>query len=103
MEYDIACRGWPLAELPKDFHAPMHIDIPALLIAGEWDPATSPRWARIAAAQFSRSQVVIVPKEGHTLERVGACVGSMTREFLEHGTADASCSLRLEPLPYRLP
>jgi pimeloyl-ACP methyl ester carboxylesterase len=102
-EYDIACRGWPVAQLPKDFHAPMRIDRPALLIAGEWDPATSPRWTRIAAGQFSRSQVVIVPKEGHTLERISACVGEMTRQFLERGNADASCALRLKPLPYRMP
>jgi pimeloyl-ACP methyl ester carboxylesterase len=42
----------------------MRVDKPALLISGEWDPVTSPRWTRVAADQFSRSQIVIVPKKG---------------------------------------
>jgi pimeloyl-ACP methyl ester carboxylesterase len=102
-EYDVACRAWPQAQLPPDFRVTVRIDKPALLITGEWDPATSPRWARAAADQFSRSQVVVVPKEGHILARVNNCVGIMTREFLERGMADASCALGLKPLPYRLP
>lgn len=94
VEYERACRGWPRAELPQDFRVMVRVDKPALLISGEWDPATSPRWARVAADQFSRSQVVIVPKEGHILDRLDACVGAMTREFLETGHADSSCARR---------
>jgi pimeloyl-ACP methyl ester carboxylesterase len=101
-EYDIACRSWPHAELPEDFRAVVRVDRPALLITGEWDPATAPRWARAAAAQFSRSQLVIVPKEGHILGRLSDCLGAMTGEFLARGNADAACAMRLKPLPYRL-
>jgi len=100
LEYEHACRGWPRAELPKDFRVMVRVDKPALLISGEWDPATSPRWARVAADQFTRSQVVIVPKEGHILDRLDACVGAMTREFLETGHADSSCAVRAARLPY---
>jgi pimeloyl-ACP methyl ester carboxylesterase len=99
-EYHRACRGWPRAELPEDFRVMVRVDKPALLISGEWDPATSPRWARVAADQFTRSQVVIVPKEGHILDRLDACVGAMTREFLETGHADSSCAVRAARLPY---
>src|SRR4029453_5510234 len=68
LEYQRACRGWPRTELPDDFRASVRLDRPTLLISGEWDPVTSPRWARVAADQFSRSQVVVVAKEGHTLD-----------------------------------
>lgn len=102
-EYDVACYGWPQARLPADFRTTVRVDRPALLITGEWDPSTSPRWARTAADQFFRGQVVIVPKEGHILGRINDCIGTMTREFLEKGKADASCALTLKPLPYRLP
>ena len=78
----------------------VRVDKPALLISGEWDPATSPRWARVAADQFSRSQVVIAPKEGHILDRLDACVGAMTREFLETGHADSSCARQAPRPPY---
>ena len=101
-EYDIACSAWPHADLPADFHTVVRVDKPALLIAGEWDPATAPRWARAAAAQFSRSQLVIVPKEGHILVRLSDCLGAMTGEFLAKGNADPACAMRLKPLPYRL-
>jgi pimeloyl-ACP methyl ester carboxylesterase len=100
VEYQRACRGWPRAELPEDFRVMVRVDKPALLISGEWDPATSPRWARVAADQFSRSQVVIVPKTGHILDRLDACVGAMTREFLETGRADSSCATGAARPPY---
>ncbi len=69
------------------------MDAAVLLIAGEWDPATSPRWARLAAEQFSKSQVVIAPKQGHILDGIAACVAAMTREFLDRGRADPSCAM----------
>lgn len=101
-EYQRACRGWPRADLPDDVRAVVRLDNPALLISGEWDPATSPRWARVAAGQFTRSQVVIVPKEGHILDRLNACVAAMTREFLDTGHADPSCALSAARLPYAI-
>lgn len=100
LEYRRACRGWPRAELPHDFRASVRLDRPALLISGEWDPVTSPRWTRVAADQFSRSQVVVVAKEGHILDRLDACIGAMTREFLDTGHADSSCAMPSARPPY---
>jgi hypothetical protein len=71
------------------------------LAACERNPATPPSSAQLAAAQFSTSQVVIVVGEGHLLNRVDRCVGKMTRDFIERGRADTSCS-RISPLPCRL-
>jgi pimeloyl-ACP methyl ester carboxylesterase len=78
----------------EDFRLPVRVDAAALLIAGEWDPATSPRWARIAADQFSKSQLVIIPKQGHILGGLDGCVAAMTREFLDTGRADLSCAMQ---------
>jgi pimeloyl-ACP methyl ester carboxylesterase len=100
-EYEDACRNWPQAAVVPDFRTVVRLDIHALVIAGERDPATPPSWAQLAAAQFTTSQIVIVAGEGHLLNRLDACVGKMTREFIERGRADASCS-RIRPLPYRL-
>jgi pimeloyl-ACP methyl ester carboxylesterase len=102
VEYQRACRGWPRAELPDDFRAPVRVDRPALLVSGEWDPVTSPRWARVAADQFSRSQVIVVPKEGHILDRLDACIAAMTREFLDTGHADSSCAMLASRPPYAI-
>ena len=100
-EYEEACRNWPRATLVPDFRTVVRLDIPALVITGERDPATPPEWAHRAAAQFTTSQVVIVAGEGHLLNRLGTCVGDMTREFIDQGLANASCS-RIRPVPYRL-
>jgi pimeloyl-ACP methyl ester carboxylesterase len=100
-EYEEACRDWPQAAVVPDFRTVVRLGIPALVIAGERDPATPPQWAQLAAAQFTTSQVVTVAGEGHLLNRLGTCVGEMTRDFIDRGRADASCS-RIRPLPYRL-
>jgi pimeloyl-ACP methyl ester carboxylesterase len=94
LEYERACRGWPRATLAEDFRVQVRVDAAALLITGEWDPATSPRWAHVARDQFSRNQVVIVPKEGHILARLDECVAAMTREFLDTAHANPSCAMQ---------
>jgi len=100
LEYERACRGWPRATLAEDFRLHVRVDAPALLITGEWDPATSPRWAHVARDQFSRNQVVIVPKEGHILARLDDCVAAMTREFLDTANANPSCAMQARWPPY---
>jgi pimeloyl-ACP methyl ester carboxylesterase len=102
LEYERACRGWPRTELAEDFRSPVRVDAAALLIAGAWDPATSPRWARLAADQFSKSQLVIVPKEGHMLARLDGCVAAMTREFLDTMHANPSCATQTRRPPYAI-
>jgi pimeloyl-ACP methyl ester carboxylesterase len=105
-EYNAACHGWPRADVPADYRKPSRIDIRALVIAGEWDPVTSPRWARVMADQFSQSQLVLIPKEGHSFDGpMLRCIGTLTADFLDRGEADGSCVARQTSLPYvlRLP
>jgi pimeloyl-ACP methyl ester carboxylesterase len=54
----------------------VRFDIPVLAIVGERDPGTPPEWARRAADQLTRGDVVVIPGEGHVLERLDACVGA---------------------------
>jgi pimeloyl-ACP methyl ester carboxylesterase len=101
-EYERACLGWPRAALPEDFRAAVRVDKPALVISGEWDPVTSPRWARAAGDQFSRSQIVVVPKSGHLLGGIASCIGAMAADFLDTGRADTSCVARVKRPPYAI-
>jgi pimeloyl-ACP methyl ester carboxylesterase len=103
-EYERACRGWPRVDLPAGFRKPSRINSPALIITGEWDPVTSPRWARVEAKQFSRSQVVVVPKSGHMIDGLGACIGRLATEFLDHGSTgrEISCIGGIRRPPYVL-
>jgi pimeloyl-ACP methyl ester carboxylesterase len=99
-EYARACRGWPAAPVATDFHEPVRLSTPALLLVGEWDPVTSPRWARAAADQFSPSHLVVFPKAGHALPAFGRCAGALVAGFLEGGAIDDSCTARIERPPY---
>ena len=99
-EYARACRGWPAAPVATNFHEPVRLSTPALLLAGEWDPVTSPRVARAAAEQFSPSHLVVFPKASHVLPAFGECAGALVAGFLEGGAIDDSCTARLERPPY---
>jgi pimeloyl-ACP methyl ester carboxylesterase len=90
-EYERACRGWPRVASPAGFHTVEKLDKPALIIAGERDPVTSPRLARLEAEQFTRSQVVIVPKMGHLFPGLEQCIGKVAAEFLDRGKSGAAC------------
>jgi pimeloyl-ACP methyl ester carboxylesterase len=101
-EYEHACRGWPRVDLPEGFRKESRIDRPALIITGEWDPVTSPRWAQVEAKQFTRSQVVVVPRSGHMIDGLEACIGQLAADFLDHGSTDITCIGRIRRPPYAL-
>jgi len=99
-EYARACRGWPAAPVATNFHEPVRLSTPALLLVGEWDPVTSPRVARAAADQFSPSHLVVFPKAGHVLPAFEGCAGALVAGFLEGGAIDDSCTATLGRPPY---
>jgi len=101
-EYVGACRGWPRAAVSPTFRDAVRLSVPALILVGEWDPVTSPRWARVAADQFSPSQLVILPKAGHLLDGFEACMGALIAGFLDRGAADTSCVTTVRRPPYAL-
>jgi pimeloyl-ACP methyl ester carboxylesterase len=102
-EYGAACRGWPPADVLADYRSTNRIDTRALVIVGERDPVTSPRWARVMADQFSRPQVVLIPKEGHIFD--GAmlhCIAILTTDFLDGAEVEDSCVARQPTRPFVL-
>ena len=43
-----ACSVWPAADLPAGYFEPVRSDVPALLLSGDLDPVTPPRWGEEA-------------------------------------------------------
>lgn len=82
-----AVRGWPAARAPRDLREPLRGDVPTLLIAGAFDPATPPDFAYAIAAGLSRARVVVFPGGSHSAENFDGLNEIMTR-FVE--VADAS-------------
>jgi pimeloyl-ACP methyl ester carboxylesterase len=95
------CADWPRAPGEPAFHESPRIDVPALLLSGEADPVTPPRWADAAAASLPAAQRITVAGQGHGV-LVRGCLPRVVTEFVKRGTAegvDASCAERLRPSP----
>jgi pimeloyl-ACP methyl ester carboxylesterase len=98
------CRLWPKGPVDTDLHAPLHSDIPTLLLSGEADPVTPPVDAERAADGLTRHRHLILKGEGHGQLPTG-CMPIVAADFLDHAAPDkldASCLDRHTPEPFFL-
>jgi pimeloyl-ACP methyl ester carboxylesterase len=58
-------------------------DIPALVLVGQYDTATPPRWADLTAATLSSGYVFEIPGAGHSVLGFDACVIAIANDFLD--------------------
>ena len=63
--------------------APVGVDVPVLVLAGEYDTARPPAEARRAAEPLSRSTVVEFPGAGHAVALAGVCPLDVMAQFLD--------------------
>ena len=95
------CEHWPRGLLDDDLREPLVSDTPALILAGELDPITPPRYARQAAAGLSHAVEVVGRGQGHGMLMVG-CAQRLMAEFLDIddvGALDLECVGRMRPFP----
>ncbi|RKZ93666.1 MAG: hypothetical protein DRR19_00480 [Candidatus Parabeggiatoa sp. nov. 1] len=78
------CRIWQVGRANDAFREPVSSDIPALFLAGKYDPVTPPVWAKKAAAHFSRGHVFVFPGIGHGAVDSDTCAPQLVREFLQN-------------------
>ena len=99
-----ACSVWPAAELPDDYFEPVRSDAPALLLSGDLDPVTPPRWGEAVMDGLTDARHVVAPGAGHGVLPRG-CTRDVVAEFIEAGThagLDVSCIERLRRPPFLL-
>lgn len=98
------CSLWPRGAVDADFHAPLHSDVPALLLSGSDDPVTPPSDAKLAQRGFSRSVHIILEGFGHG-QLTAPCVDRVMAAFVEKGSLDGldtSCTRNDRPLSFFL-
>ena len=96
------CPAWPHGTRPPDFRAPLSGPVPVLLMSGEFDPVTPPRYADAVAKTLPNSRQLVVRGQGHNVLPVG-CMPRLFAHFLDQADAkslDASC---LKTVPYSPP
>ena len=81
-----ACAQWPTGTRPDDFTAPFKSDLPVLLLSGELDPVTPPRYGERVAAGTPNGRHLQLRGQGHGTMGLG-CMPKLLGKFME--TADA--------------
>lgn len=91
------CSVWPKGPVSKDFNQPLVTDTPTLLLSGEFDPVTPPRYAEQVLASLGKARHLVGKGQGHILLARG-CTPRLAAEFvdkLDPVGLDAKC---LDPL-----
>jgi pimeloyl-ACP methyl ester carboxylesterase len=95
------CSAWPRAAPDPAFRKAATLEVPSLLLSGEADPVTPPRWAETAQRSLPRARHLVVPGYGHGVLARG-CMPRIVTEFVKRGGAeglDTACMGRLAPAP----
>jgi pimeloyl-ACP methyl ester carboxylesterase len=98
------CEVWPRGAVDADFAEPLDSAVPALLLSGEFDPATPAAYGAMAAKGFRNGLHVVVAGQGHGQARL-PCVQRLLRQFIDAGTAqglDTACVGKIQPVPFFL-
>jgi pimeloyl-ACP methyl ester carboxylesterase len=82
------CSVWPRGVLDDDLLEPLQTDKPVLLLSGDADPITPPRYAELAAVKLSNAWLLTGHNQGHGMGVVG-CMPRIIGDFV--------ASMRLEP------
>jgi len=95
------CAVWPQGRVPRDFHTPVRATQPVLLLSGELDPVTPPRYGATVQRSLPNSRHFTLRGQGHSVLLAG-CTPQLLSKFIESADArglDGSCLERLIESP----
>ncbi len=98
------CEIWPAGPIDEDFKVPLDTDIPFLLLSGDADPITPPRYADMAAVDLGNATHLIGKHQGHGQILVG-CTSRLAADFVasaDPSSIDAECLERSFVMPFFL-
>ncbi|MGH9012798.1 MAG: alpha/beta hydrolase [Acidimicrobiia bacterium] len=97
---DAFCADWDVEPLPRAFNRPVRSRIPALVIAGTYDPVTPPGDSKAAARALKNATYVEFDGWGHAVTDTDEdCPLAIRQAFLDDPAAvlDTSCAGAFEP------
>jgi pimeloyl-ACP methyl ester carboxylesterase len=95
------CEIWPRGTRPADFHAPLKTDTPVLILEGELDPVTPPRYGEQVLKGLGNGRLLVAKGQGHNVIGRG-CMPKLVDDFvakLQPKNLDAKCLDALGPTP----
>jgi hypothetical protein len=101
-DFDQICELWGAEHAAPAADRAVHSEIPALVLAGEYDPVAPPRYGRETVATLSQGQFFEFPGLTHGVTFLDGCPREMVVGFLEDPTADldASCIASMGDMPF---
>ncbi|MEO6263668.1 MAG: alpha/beta hydrolase [Luteimonas sp.] len=96
------CRVWPKGAMPRDFYAPLRSNVPALLMSGEYDPVTPPRYSAEVAKTLPNGRHFVLRGQGHNVIGAG-CMPKLFAQFIDNADAKSLEAKCLGTLPYTPP
>ncbi len=98
------CEIWPAGVIDDAFKVPLATDLPFLLLSGDADPITPPRYADLAAAELTNFLPLVGKHQGHGQIAVG-CMRHLVADFVaaaDPGAIDDECLERSFVMPFFL-
>jgi pimeloyl-ACP methyl ester carboxylesterase len=95
------CKAWPKGRVPADFHQPLATRVPALVLEGEFDPVTPPRYGEEVVKSLPNGRLLVLRGQGHNVIGAG-CMPKLFTQFIEKADAkslDAKCLDNLAYVP----
>ena len=93
------CAFWPKGQRPADFNAPLKGDLPVLVLTGEFDPVTPPRYGKEIVQTLSNARWLDLKGQGHNVIGAG-CMPKLFAQFIEKADAKALDAKCLDQLAY---
>lgn len=96
------CKVWPAGKVPADFHQPLATRVPALVLEGEFDPVTPPRYGREVVKTLPNGRLFVLKGQGHAVLGAG-CMPKLFTQFIEKADAKTLDGHCLDSLAYPAP
>lgn len=96
------CKAWPKGQAPADFHKALATNVPALVLEGEFDPVTPPRYGEEVVKTLPNGRLFVLKGQGHSVLGAG-CMPKLFAQFIEKADAKALDGKCLDSLGYVAP
>lgn len=96
------CAIWPQRTRPADFNEPVTGNTPILVLEGELDPVTPPRYGEQVMQHLDNAKLIVAKGQGHNIIGRG-CIPKLVSKFMDTLDAkalDTTCVDELGPLPH---
>jgi pimeloyl-ACP methyl ester carboxylesterase len=93
------CSVWPHSKRAADFREPLKGNVPVLLLSGEFDPVTPPRYGDAVVKFLPNGRHIVVKGQGHNVMPVG-CGPKIFARFIDSADAKNLDTKCLDTLAY---